>query len=92
MSFHLSLIFVRYLFYLLIFKWVSDIQLSELKGELQRLHEENRKLRNMLDQTTKSYNDLQSQLLLAMQKLAHGSPQGQVNLVSNLITFYLNIR
>ncbi|XP_006492428.2 probable WRKY transcription factor 47 isoform X2 [Citrus sinensis] len=58
----------------------SHTELSELKGELQRLHEENRKLRNMLDQTTKSYNDLQSQLLLAMQKLAHGSPQGQVNL------------
>lgn len=91
MLFYLTLIFVRYLFYLLIFKWVFDIQLRKLKEELQSLHEENRKLRNMLDQITKSYNDLQSQLLLAMQKLAHGSPQGQANLVS-LITFYLNLR
>ncbi|KAK3194419.1 hypothetical protein Dsin_025729 [Dipteronia sinensis] len=50
---------------------------SKLKVELEKLHEENRKLRSMLDQITRSYSELQGQLILAMQKQAHGSPPEQ---------------
>lgn len=58
-------------------------QEMKVQVELEKLHEENRKLRSMLDQITKSYNELQSQLLLVMQKQAHGiSPQEQVKPVS----------
>ncbi|KAF5732044.1 putative WRKY family transcription factor [Tripterygium wilfordii] len=43
-------------------------QLRELQVELKRLHHENSKLRGMLDQISKKYKDLHSQLFLAMQK------------------------
>nr|XP_024933427.2 probable WRKY transcription factor 47 isoform X2 [Ziziphus jujuba var. spinosa] len=47
----------------------SDIQLTNtLQVELERLQQENRKLKSMLDQITKNYNLLQAQLLVAMQK------------------------
>ncbi|XP_010279671.1 PREDICTED: probable WRKY transcription factor 47 [Nelumbo nucifera] len=44
------------------------IQLSTLQVERDRLIEENRKLRSMLDQITKNYSALQTQLLLVMQR------------------------
>ncbi|KAB1224094.1 putative WRKY transcription factor 47 [Morella rubra] len=53
-------------------------ELITLKGELDRLHEENRKLRSMLDQITKSYSELQGQLLMAMQKQAQEKRQEQM--------------
>lgn len=57
--------------------------MSILEAELERLHLENRKLRSMLNQITKNYNDLQNQILLAMQQQAHeSSRREQVNLVS----------
>ncbi|KAK0580359.1 hypothetical protein LWI29_001004 [Acer saccharum] len=61
---------------------------SKLKVELEKLHEENRKLRSMLDQITRSYSELHGQLILAMQKQAHGSPPEQkveLNRMSNSI-------
>lgn len=57
-----------------------------LQAEFDRLHEENRKLRSLLGQITKSCTELQSQLILAMQNQAHGSPREQVS-----FTFYLTI-
>lgn len=59
-------------------KWEFVFQLSKLREDLERLYEENRRLRSMLDQITKGYSELQSQLLLAMQKQAHGCPGKQV--------------
>ncbi|KAL5792058.1 hypothetical protein ACOSP7_000652 [Xanthoceras sorbifolium] len=55
----------------------SNTEMSKLQVELEKLHEENRKLRSMLDQITRSYGELQGQLFLAMQKQAHGSPREQ---------------
>ncbi|XP_031284526.1 probable WRKY transcription factor 47 [Pistacia vera] len=66
----------------------SNTERSTLQVELDRLNEENRKLRNSLGQITKSYNELQGQLILAMQKQAHGSPREQkaeLNDMSSLI-------
>ncbi|KAJ4727928.1 putative WRKY family transcription factor [Melia azedarach] len=54
-----------------------NTELSKLREDLERLYEENRRLRSMLDQITKGYSELQSQLLLAMQKQAHGCPGKQ---------------
>ncbi|XP_030539593.1 probable WRKY transcription factor 47 isoform X2 [Rhodamnia argentea] len=49
----------------------NDTEMRMLRLELERLHEENRRLRSMLDQITKNYGHLQAQLLMAMQKQAH---------------------
>lgn len=56
-------------------------QLITLREELDRLHQDNRKLRSMLDQITKNYSELQGQLLMAMQKQAQQNRQEQVNMV-----------
>ncbi|OMO64133.1 DNA-binding WRKY [Corchorus capsularis] len=48
----------------------QSAEMSALKIELERLHEENRRLRSMLDQITKSYTELQGQLFMAVQKQA----------------------
>ncbi|KAK4795145.1 hypothetical protein SAY86_013139 [Trapa natans] len=42
-----------------------------LEAELERLQEENRKVRSMLDHVSRNHSSLQTQLLLAMQKQAH---------------------
>lgn len=44
--------------------------MTSLQVELERLHEENGELKTTLDQMTKSYSQLQAQLLIAMQKQA----------------------
>jgi uncharacterized membrane protein len=54
------------------------LQLRVLRGELGRQHDENKKLRSLLDQITKSYKDLQAQLLVAMQKQTQGCRVEQV--------------
>ncbi|KAK6239581.1 hypothetical protein QUC31_005050 [Theobroma cacao] len=62
-------------------------EMRALRIELQRLHEENRRLRSMLDQITKNYNELQGQLFMAVQKQAHGNQgeqKGAVNGMSSL--------
>ncbi|XP_044503877.1 probable WRKY transcription factor 47 [Mangifera indica] len=67
----------------------SKTEPSTLQVELERLHEENRKLRSSLGQITKSYNELQGQLILAMQKQAHesqGEQKAELNDMSSLIT------
>ncbi|KAK7397032.1 hypothetical protein VNO78_18197 [Psophocarpus tetragonolobus] len=46
----------------------SQAELSALESQLRRLQEENRKLRTVLDQITKSYTQLQAQLFIALQK------------------------
>ncbi|KAK8489926.1 hypothetical protein V6N11_059620 [Hibiscus sabdariffa] len=53
--------------------WTSDerkpnTETSVLKIKLERLHEENRRLRSMLDHMTRSYNELQGQLFMVVQK------------------------
>ncbi|KAI5564973.1 hypothetical protein BDE02_14G093200 [Populus trichocarpa] len=57
-------------------------ELSGLQGELERLHDENKKLRSLLDQITKSYRDLQAQLIMATQKQTQGNrieQKGELN-------------
>ncbi|KAF8042961.1 hypothetical protein BT93_A1328 [Corymbia citriodora subsp. variegata] len=49
----------------------SDAEMRMLREQLEKLHEENRKLRSMLDQIGKNYNNLQAQLMMAIQKQAH---------------------
>ncbi|KAI9082573.1 hypothetical protein K1719_035442 [Acacia pycnantha] len=44
-----------------------DTDVSALQGKLRRLHEENQSLKNMLEQITKNYNQLQA-LLIALHK------------------------
>lgn len=67
------------------FEGVNDgklvLQLNTLQVEVGRLHDENKKLKSLLDHITKSYKDLQAQLLVAMRKQAHGNREEQVNLV-----------
>jgi predicted ribosome quality control (RQC) complex YloA/Tae2 family protein len=58
-----------------------DLQLIRLREELERLHQENRKLRSRLDLITKNYSELQGQLLVAMQKQAQQNRQEQVDMV-----------
>ncbi|XP_059438292.1 probable WRKY transcription factor 47 isoform X2 [Corylus avellana] len=53
-------------------------ELITLREELDRLHQDNRKLRSMLDQITKNYSELQGQLVMAMQKQAQQNRQEQV--------------
>ncbi|KAJ6404522.1 hypothetical protein OIU84_012656 [Salix udensis] len=61
----------------------NNNKLSVLRGELGRVHDENMKLRKLLVQTTKSYKDLQAQLLLvAMPKQRQGcrvEQKGELN-------------
>ncbi|XP_077218881.1 putative WRKY transcription factor 47 [Tasmannia lanceolata] len=52
-------------------------KLITLHVELDRVNDENRKLRSMLDQVTKSYTDLHSKLLLTMQHQARNNRQEQ---------------
>lgn len=62
-------------------------QLLALQAELDRLGDENRKLRSMLDHLMKNYNDLQNQLLLAMQQQARKAAEdGQVLML--FITYF----
>ncbi|KAJ1393337.1 hypothetical protein SESBI_35057 [Sesbania bispinosa] len=46
----------------------SETEMSRLESELRRLQEENRRLKIVLDQITKSYSQLQAQLIIALQK------------------------
>ncbi|KAB2056593.1 hypothetical protein ES319_A11G112700v1 [Gossypium barbadense] len=48
-------------------------EISHVKIALERLNEENRRLRCTLGQITKSYKELQGQLFMAVQKLALGN-------------------
>ncbi|GMI66685.1 hypothetical protein like AT4G01720 [Hibiscus trionum] len=45
-----------------------EAEMIRVKIEFERLRQENRRLRSMLDQIAKSYNELQGQLLRAVQK------------------------
>ncbi|KAK8718213.1 hypothetical protein V6N13_045456 [Hibiscus sabdariffa] len=69
-----------------------DVNISVVKIELERLHEENRRLRSTLDQITRNYNELQGQLFMVVQKqaLANSNQQlkdgGVLNGMSNPIT------
>ncbi|KAK8654430.1 hypothetical protein V6N13_128398 [Hibiscus sabdariffa] len=75
--------------------WTSNekkpnTETSVLKIKLERLQEENRRLRSMLDHITRSYNELQGQLFMVVQKqmLANNKQQmkdGGVNGVAGPI-------
>ncbi|XP_047149407.1 probable WRKY transcription factor 47 isoform X1 [Vigna umbellata] len=45
-----------------------EAELSSIESQLRRLQEENRKLRTVLDQITRSYTQLQAQLFITLQK------------------------
>ncbi|XP_065859892.1 probable WRKY transcription factor 47 [Euphorbia lathyris] len=45
----------------------------KMEAELERLHDENKKLKIMLDQITTSYKELQAQLFMTMKKQPHGN-------------------
>ncbi|KAE8723237.1 Class II chitinase [Hibiscus syriacus] len=47
-----------------------NTEMSVLKFELERLHEENRRLRSMVDQITRNYNELLGQLFMVVQTQA----------------------
>ncbi|KAF8050992.1 hypothetical protein N665_1834s0001 [Sinapis alba] len=53
----------------------TKAQISRLRLELERLHEENHKLKHLLDEISKSYNDLQSRVLLARPTQVDGLQQ-----------------
>ena len=46
--------------------------------ELERLHEENHKLKHLLDEISERYNDLQSRVLLARPTQVEGLQQHEV--------------
>ncbi|KAL1206350.1 putative WRKY transcription factor 47 [Cardamine amara subsp. amara] len=50
----------------------TKTQIHRLKLELERLHEENHKLKHLLDEISESYNDLQRKVLLARQTQVEG--------------------
>lgn len=55
------------------------MQILTLQRELSQVNEENRRLRSMLDQLTKSYTALHTQLLQVMQQReVHEIRRGQV--------------
>ncbi|GLU07158.1 hypothetical protein SLE2022_241250 [Rubroshorea leprosula] len=54
----------------------GKMELSNVQEELARLHEENQKLKSMLDQITKNYSDLHGQFL-AMQRQAQKDANGK---------------
>ncbi|KAE8703608.1 aux/IAA family protein [Hibiscus syriacus] len=63
--------------------WISNekkpnTEMSVLIIELERLHEENRRLRSMLDQITRNYNELQDQLFMVVQKQALANSKQQL--------------
>ncbi|ESW35243.1 hypothetical protein PHAVU_001G218500 [Phaseolus vulgaris] len=45
-----------------------EAEMSSLESQLRRLQEDNRKLRTVLDQITRSYTQLQAQLFITLQK------------------------
>ncbi|KAJ4876637.1 putative WRKY transcription factor 47 [Raphanus sativus] len=53
----------------------TKAQISRLRLELERLHEENHKLKNLLDEISESYNDLRSKVLLARPTQVEGLQQ-----------------
>ncbi|KAK8711438.1 hypothetical protein V6N13_146720 [Hibiscus sabdariffa] len=61
----------------------SDVNMNRLKIELERLHQENRGLRSMLDLITGSYNELQGQLLMAVQNQALQNQREKKHAVMN---------
>ncbi|TYH10119.1 hypothetical protein ES288_A07G153200v1 [Gossypium darwinii] len=67
-------------------------QESALKMELEKLNEENRRLRSMLDQITKNYNELQGQLLMALQKQAHRNQQEQKDAVNGMASTIMSVQ
>ncbi|CAH8304101.1 unnamed protein product [Eruca vesicaria subsp. sativa] len=53
----------------------TKTQISRLRLELERLHEENHKLKHLLNEISESYNDLQSRVLLARPTQVEGLQQ-----------------
>jgi len=61
------------------------LQISRLKLELERLHEENHKLKHLLDEVSESYNDLQRRVLLARQTQVEGLHHKQHEVLDKII-------
>jgi len=59
---------VFFFFFFFFVKYLFRFQLSSLEIQLRRLQEDNRKLRTVLDQITRSYTQLQAQLFITLQK------------------------
>lgn len=56
----------------------NKLQINRLRLELERLHEENHKLKHLLDEISERYNDLQSRVLLARPTQVEGLQQHEV--------------
>ncbi|XVF72846.1 hypothetical protein PTKIN_Ptkin12aG0153500 [Pterospermum kingtungense] len=67
-------------------------EMAALKMELERLNEENRRLRSMLDQITKNFNVLQGQLFMAVQKQAHGNQREQKDAVNGVSSPIMSVQ
>ncbi|XWS31908.1 hypothetical protein CRYUN_Cryun23aG0116000 [Craigia yunnanensis] len=67
-------------------------EMSALKIELERSHEENRKLRSMLDQITKNYNELQGQLFMALQKQTLRNQREQKDAVNGMSSPIMSVQ
>ncbi|KAK8636144.1 hypothetical protein V6N13_004852 [Hibiscus sabdariffa] len=64
---------------------------SALRMELEKLNEENRRLRSTLDQITKNYNELKGQLFMALQKQAHRN-QGDQDAVNGMPSTIMSVQ
>jgi len=62
-----SCVIIYYVFFFVV-KYLFCSQMSSLESQLRRLQEDNRKLRTVLDQITRSYTQLQAQLFITLQK------------------------
>ncbi|XP_054779144.1 probable WRKY transcription factor 47 isoform X2 [Prosopis cineraria] len=56
-----------------------DAESKLIQRELRRLHEENQKLKNMLEQITKGYNQLQAHLLIALHTQKNVEANGMLS-------------
>ncbi|XVE77390.1 hypothetical protein DITRI_Ditri13aG0058600 [Diplodiscus trichospermus] len=70
----------------------SKAEMSSLKFELKRLHEENQRLRSMLDQITRNYNGLQGQLFMAVYKQAHENQGQQKDAVNGMSSPIISVQ
>ncbi|XP_022759640.1 probable WRKY transcription factor 47 [Durio zibethinus] len=69
-----------------------NAEMSALQIELERLHEENRRLRSMLDQITRNYRELQGQLFMAVHKQALGNQREQKDAINGMSSPIMSVQ
>ncbi|XP_039024452.1 probable WRKY transcription factor 47 isoform X2 [Hibiscus syriacus] len=70
----------------------NDAEEGGAEMELEKLKEENRRLRSMLDQITKNYNELQGQLFMALQKQAHRNQHEQKDALNGMAGSIMSVQ